>query len=141
ADKARIARSEVDSRSIRTLRTGSEAGESRAGSVIGTPAYMSPQQARGALGTVDERPDVFGLGSVLCEVLTGNPVHKDATELEVPEMAERGDVGGAPARLERCAADCELVSLGRTCIATAPKYRPRDARAIAAALSSHQAGV
>ncbi len=141
ADDARAVRSPTEKRAIRTLRTGSEAGESHAGSVLGTPAYMAPEQARGALGTVDERADVFGLGSILCEILTGQPVYADATGTDLPEMAERGDVADALSRLDACGADEELVALARRCLAAAPRDRPRDAAAIVTALSAYQAGV
>ena len=44
---------------------------SHAGSVLGTPGYMAPEQARGEIDRIDERADVFALGSILCEILTG----------------------------------------------------------------------
>ena len=109
--------------------------------MLGTPAYMAPEQARGALGTVDERADVFGLGSILCEILTGQPVYTDSSGIDLSKMAERGDVADALARLDGCGADGELVALARRCLAAAAKDRPRDAGAIVTALSAYQAGV
>ena len=68
---------------IRTVRSGSAEDESQAGSVLGTPAYMAPEQAGGDIERVDRRADVFGLGSILCEVLTGQPAYTGRNGNEV----------------------------------------------------------
>ncbi|HYV36743.1 MAG TPA: serine/threonine-protein kinase, partial [Gemmataceae bacterium] len=50
----------------------------RAGSIMGTLAYMAPEQALGQVDLVDQCSDVFGLGAILCEILTGKPPYAAA---------------------------------------------------------------
>src|SRR6516162_7259296 len=62
-----------DEPQVTTIRTTGGGGGSQSGAIIGTPSYMSPEQARGAIEELDEQADVFALGAILCEVMTGQP--------------------------------------------------------------------
>jgi eukaryotic-like serine/threonine-protein kinase len=61
----------------------------QAGSMLGTPAFMPPEQAGGEIAKIDERADVFGLGAILCTILTGKPPYAGRTAT-VRLMAIRG---------------------------------------------------
>jgi tetratricopeptide (TPR) repeat protein len=106
------------------------------GSVLGTPAYMPPEQAAGAVRTIDRRSDVFGLGAVLTVVLTGRPPFVAETSEAARVKAAQGDVGDCFARLEACGADPDLVALCMQCLAPRPEDRPKDAGVVAQAVAA-----
>jgi serine/threonine-protein kinase len=112
-----------------------------AGSVLGTPAYMAPEQAGGELDRLDERVDVFGLGAILCVILTGEPPYIGKSSDEVRLMAIRGTLADAHARLDQCGADAKLLELCRACLSAERERRPRDAGAVAATVAGYLAGV
>jgi tetratricopeptide (TPR) repeat protein/tRNA A-37 threonylcarbamoyl transferase component Bud32 len=103
----------------------------QAGSILGTLAFMPPEQAAGEVGKVDPRSDVFGLGAILAVILTGQPPYTGPDAEAVRVMAIRGDLAACLARLDGCGAEPDLVALCKRCLAFAPAERPRDAGAVA----------
>jgi serine/threonine protein kinase/Flp pilus assembly protein TadD len=110
-----------------------------AGSVLGTPAFMAPEQAAGAVATIDRRSDVFGLGAVLAVVLTGRPPFVADTQESTRLKAAQGDVGECFARLGASGADPDLVALCQRCLAPRPEDRPADAGEVAKAVAALRA--
>jgi serine/threonine-protein kinase len=108
-----------------------------AGTVLGTPAYMPPEQARGEVEQIDYRSDVFGLGAILCEVLTGAPPYVGCSTRCIHHQAMRADLTDAYARLLACRAHPQMVSLARRCLAAHPSDRPADARRVATEVTAH----
>jgi serine/threonine protein kinase/Flp pilus assembly protein TadD len=104
---------------------------SHSGMVLGTPAYMPPEQARGEGTRIDPRADVFALGAILCEILTGSPPYVGATAEEVCGKAAEGSLTEAYARLDSCGADAVLRELARRCLAPERRTRPADAGVVA----------
>ena len=64
--------------------------------VVGSPAYMSPEQANGTEGLVRERTDVFGLGAVLYSVLAGRPLYLAESVDNVLQQARGGQMPSLP---------------------------------------------
>lgn len=115
--------------------------QTRAGSLLGTPAYMPPEQAKGDIDRTDTRSDVFALGAMLCELLTGRPPYWAPTSQEVLALAITAQLGPAFERLDRATADPELVALAKHCLQADPAARPTDAKQVAAAVAAYRVGV
>ncbi|MFI5460715.1 MAG: tetratricopeptide repeat protein, partial [Isosphaerales bacterium] len=128
---------------ITTVRSGSagSGSESQAGSVLGTPSYMAPEQARGEVDRIDDRADVFGLGAILCEILTGRPPFAGSTREEIRAQAARGELTDAFSRLEASGVDGDLIGLARDCLAAERDRRPRNAGAVVQRVTAYLAGV
>jgi tetratricopeptide (TPR) repeat protein len=117
-----------------------EAGShTQAGSLVGTPAFIPPEQAAGELGKVDERADVFGLGALLAAILTGKPPYIGESSEAVRVLALRGKLDGCFSRLDASGAEPELVALCKQCLAFEPADRPVDAGAVARAVAGLRA--
>ena len=121
---------------VATVRSHPEQGSrSVVGSTMGTPAYMPPEQALGQVEQMDARSDVFGLGAVLCEILTGKPPYL-AADGDLVVQSARADLGGAFERIDRSGADQAMIELCKQCLAPSRMARPASAREVAEQVAS-----
>jgi serine/threonine-protein kinase len=107
------------------------------GQVVGTAAYMPVEQARGWSDRQGPASDVFGLGGILCVLLTGCPPYAECDARKALARAAVGDLGDALARLDSSGADPALIQLARACLAVDPGDRISDAGAVAAMLGDY----
>ncbi len=133
----------------RSGKTGSNSGsgsgsgsgfESRAGSILGTPVYMAPEQARGEVESLDPRCDVFGLGGILCVILTGRPPRGGGSADAVVQAARTDELEITRNQIETCESDSEIRALALRCLEFDPAKRPRDAAEVAEAIGAYLEG-
>ena len=105
--------------------------DTRFGDYMGTPAYMPPEQAIGAVDKIDARSDVFGLGAILCAMLTGQPPFNGGSAESTRQLAAQGKLGDAFARLDSCGAEPEWVALAKRCLSAEPADRPANGTEVA----------
>jgi len=113
-----------------------EAGQTVTGTVLGTPHYMPPEQARGL--PVDERADVYALGAMLYFLLAGAPPHAGKSSAEALAAAAAGTVEAVERREPLAPPD--LVAIVRKSMAPSPTDRYPTARELAADLRRFQTG-
>lgn len=102
-----------------------------AGAVLGTPAYMPPEQAIGANTQLNAQSDVFGLGAILCSMLTGKPPFQGETAESTRLLSAMGMLSATFDRLDQCGAEPDLIALAKRCLAPKREDRPEDGGAVA----------
>ncbi len=105
------------------------AGLTLTGQVMGTPGYLSPEQARGDLNAVDRRTDVFSLGVILYEVLGGRRPFTGDSNVEI--LMHLIDDEAPPLRRVAPAVPRDLDTVVMTCLEKNPDRRYVSARALA----------
>lgn len=112
--------------------------ETRTGSTIGTPAYMAPEQAAGRVRDIDSRTDVYALGAVLYELLTGQPPLQGKTHVDTLRRVLDDDP--VPVRRLRSDVPLDLEAICLKCLAKSPSDRYQTAQQLADDLDHFLAG-
>lgn len=80
---------ESPGQAVNLLDSGDEETQTRAGAIMGTPAYMAPEVAMGRNEDVDQRSDVYLLGATLYEMMTGRQPRRAKTAMEMIRLAQK----------------------------------------------------
>ena len=100
------------------------------GAIVGTSCYLPPEQARGDKELVDRRSDVFALGAILCEILTGLPPFASGSAASNWTQSAQGCLDSALERLDASGGPQPIITLAKRCLAAAPQDRSSSAEAL-----------
>jgi serine/threonine protein kinase len=116
-------------------RLGGDPGQTRTGTVLGTPSYMAPEQAAGKSRELGPACDIYALGAVLYELLTGRPPFRADTPLNtVMQVLENEPL---PPRLLNASIDPDLETICLKCLEKDPARRYATAEELACDLDRY----
>jgi WD40 repeat protein len=115
-----------------------EAGQTHSGAIMGTPSYMAPEQAGGQTSDIGPLTDVYALGAILYECLTGRPPFRAATAVDTLLQVVRDDPVPPSQLQSKTPRDLETICL--KCLHKEPARRYADAAALAEDLRRFRAG-
>lgn len=115
--------------------SGGERGQTASCALLGTPSYMAPEQAAGKAREVGPAADVYALGAIFYELLTGRPPFKGETLLETLDQVR--SLPPRPPRQLSPEVPHEMDALCLGCLAKSPQDRPASAADLAASLRRH----
>ncbi len=128
------------SQTMKAMNLGDTAGvaQTQYGKAIGTPVYMPPEQAQGNLDQIDERSDVYSLGAVLFEILTGEVPFDGKTVPEVLDQVIHDPIRSIHSLKAR--APAELAAICERAMAKRPGKRYQSAGELAEEIERFQSG-
>lgn len=115
-----------------------DSGATAAGEILGTPLYMAPEQAAGKIDQIGERSDVYALGVILYEIITGRAPYTCTTREETLHRVLRGE----PDPLEELVPNVppDLAAVCQRAMAKAPEHRYNSARELAEEINRFLSG-